>query len=215
MSWQAGTFCLTFGFTTFIAAIKLMETHLMVARVLMVIGVGLMLAWPVNVLLIPSTPMLSISCKPETLPLHGKHQESLNVAYLHPKWGNQVGLFMFGSEGPDAYWPTINAAGVAYQCTIVNISSYQIAFLFIPFSIKFEKAEQAQRSWTMQVPITAGLAPNDRFVVHLYDNTGWSPEVAPAKTVSGRLLGEEGTRELLVEHGTKDGLPYKLRSFGQ
>jgi hypothetical protein len=131
-------------------------------------------------------PWVSVTCRPETVPITIK--PPLLGIQLHPKWKNYI-----QSGGPLAdpeqagVWPLDQPSGVGYQCTIFNGNPVGLFGLTLPLEVVFHSAtaEVPGRSvvFVLPEPIDAQKAS----VLHIADDTSWSPEVIFPVRVKGRL----------------------------
>lgn len=157
---------------------------------------------------------VGINCTPESLPLRGNHGDSLYAIYLHPKWGNELVKFLFGSEEASTYWPNMKTIGVAYQCEIVNHGNDTILGLTVLFRVKFTGDNRAQRNRTIEIGFPDPIEAHKRFVFHAVDDTGWAPKVLMPEGVSARINGEPKNRFIQVQYSTVNGTPSELAGFG-
>lgn len=157
---------------------------------------------------------VGINCTPDSLPLRGKHGDSLYAIYLHPKWGNELVKFLYGSEGSSTYWPNMKTTGIAYQCEIVNHGNASLLGLTVLFRVNFRGENRAQRSRTIEIGLPDPIEAHKRFVFYAADDTGWTPKLLLPEEVSARINGESKGRIIQVQYSTLDGSPPELAGFG-
>ncbi|MGA6829209.1 hypothetical protein ACO9S2_16580 [Nitrospira sp. NS4] len=152
---------------------------------------------------------LSIECTPVSLPVHGKHPDSLYSIYLHPDAiDNQLPIYFFG-EGPDqTSWPNSNARGAAYKCDLINDTS-PIMALSIAFGIDFGIEAGTRQYRTLKVDLPP-LRDHKPFVFYVANCTGWAPHVSLPDRAIVRFQGLPEERTVLIESSV-----HHLGNFGK
>jgi hypothetical protein len=160
-----------------------------------------------------SSPLVSINCSPDSLPIPGKHPESLFAVYLHPKWGDDLVKFLYGTVPEAVYWPDRKTFGIVYSCQVTNMSNVKFASISLLLRVDFRSEARGQKSRTFELGLPIDLDPQQRFIFHIADDSGWDPVVTLPEFVRVRLNGERKSIAVPVEYATRNGEPMHLAGF--
>ena len=155
---------------------------------------------------IATLTLLSIDCSPVSLPVPGRHPDSIFAVYLHPKWGNQLVTFLYGSTQEAMYWPSYIARGIAHRCKIINIGSSRLSGINLILRISYGKDGVGQPSRTGEYRIK-DLSPKDSLDIYVTNDTVWSPEVTISELAQGHISGDSKMIAIPIEAQTK-GMRY-------
>jgi hypothetical protein len=145
--------------------------------------------------------------------------ESVYGVYLHPRWGDlltsrTIATVTGGRKIPP--WPDDAPSGVAYACSVVNISDASMSGIVVPLAITFESGQATVRRTIKQITLPVTLQPSGApFKFYLVDDTGWQPAVMLPSAGEGRYKDESRNRLVTFTTPAAYGKPSILRGFGR
>jgi hypothetical protein len=159
--------------------------------------------------------LVSMKCTPVWLPFRVAQGEPVYAVYLHPKWGNELVIFVFRSKEGWTMWPEAErkVSQVGYRCELVNDGAKKLLTATALFRVEFRGEARSQRARTIEIGLPESIDPKKSFVFHLVDDSRWDPRVTLPERIYGRTVGETTTRSIEVQYSTREGTPMHLAGF--